>query len=553
MYTNSGLRNKNLAIVIAIFIVAAFFRLYNLSSVPVHPSLDEATTGYNAYSILKTGGDEYGYKFPVLLRAYDDWRPALYTYLVIPFVKVLGLNVLAVRLPSALLSILTVISIYFLSMLLIKDRGALFSGFSLSPPIIITFLFAISPWDIYIGRLGHEANAFFAFFMFGVTFFYWFVEKKLYRYLSLSTVFFALSFTAYQNGKIFIPLIVIVLFALYFKKLLVKKFLLFLNVFIGIIIILPILIASFGPNALIRFQATNLFSDVSNLQLQSAKRMIIDKQTNNHIGLILDNRRLIYPKLFLTAYVSHINPTWLAFNGGDEQFKIPNTGLIYPYELFLIPIGASVFFVSKKVDKRVKVFLLFWGIFAVLPGAVTNGFPHAMRTLQLLPFLSILSGIGVYEIINLLKNRNLRAIALGIVGVVFLVSIAAFYTNYFNRFPKLYANQFQYGISKAIDYTQARDPRVLSVYVSNKDRLFESYMFYLFLTQYDPAKYQKEGGSVSGGYDKTHIIGNYHFMPVNDIKNRNVLIISNPNEARGSVEKTIYYPNNKEALWILRQ
>ena len=102
-------------ILFIIIAIAAFLRFYNISSVPPSASLDETSIGYNAYSILKTGADEYGTKFPILLRAYDDWRPALYVYLVIPFIKLFGLNVLAVRLPSVILSVLTVVATYFLT------------------------------------------------------------------------------------------------------------------------------------------------------------------------------------------------------------------------------------------------------------------------------------------------------------------------------------------------------------------------------------------------------------------------------------------------------
>src|SRR5438046_1183056 len=93
---------------ILILLIAIFFRCYQLSKIPPSPSLDEVSIGYNAYSILNTGKDEYGYHFPLLLRAYDDWRPALYVYMVIPFVKLFGLTVFAVRLPSVLLSFITI-------------------------------------------------------------------------------------------------------------------------------------------------------------------------------------------------------------------------------------------------------------------------------------------------------------------------------------------------------------------------------------------------------------------------------------------------------------
>ncbi|KKP95299.1 MAG: Glycosyl transferase family 39, partial [Candidatus Levybacteria bacterium GW2011_GWA2_36_13] len=98
-----------------VILVAIFFRFYQLGSVPPQPTVDEVSLGYNAYSILNTGSDEYGTRLPVLLRAYDDYRPALYSYLAVPFVKFFGLNVVSVRLPSVVLSVLTVVAVYFLT------------------------------------------------------------------------------------------------------------------------------------------------------------------------------------------------------------------------------------------------------------------------------------------------------------------------------------------------------------------------------------------------------------------------------------------------------
>src|SRR5579883_434909 len=98
----------------AILVVAFFFRFYNLALVPPSASLDEATIGWNAYSLLHTGHDEYGYHLPILLRAYDDYRPALYVYLVIPFIKLFGLSVLSVRMPSVIMSLATVAMSFFL-------------------------------------------------------------------------------------------------------------------------------------------------------------------------------------------------------------------------------------------------------------------------------------------------------------------------------------------------------------------------------------------------------------------------------------------------------
>ncbi|MDO8269625.1 MAG: glycosyltransferase family 39 protein, partial [Candidatus Levybacteria bacterium] len=141
---------KNRKLLLILIVLTGFFlRLNLLDSVPPHPSLDEVSIGYNAYSILKTGMDEFGNSHPILLRAYDDYRPAHYTYLVVPFIKLFGLNVFAVRMPSALLSIATIISVYFL----IKSLFRKFKRVELLA-LATTGMLAISPWHIYISRLG---------------------------------------------------------------------------------------------------------------------------------------------------------------------------------------------------------------------------------------------------------------------------------------------------------------------------------------------------------------------------------------------------------------
>ena len=51
---------KKYSPLLVIVILTIFFRFFWLADVPPSPSLDEVSIGWNAYSILETGGDEYG-------------------------------------------------------------------------------------------------------------------------------------------------------------------------------------------------------------------------------------------------------------------------------------------------------------------------------------------------------------------------------------------------------------------------------------------------------------------------------------------------------------
>ena len=323
-----------------IFLTAFLFRSYNLSQVPPQPTVDEVSIGYNAYSILNTGADEYGTKFPMLLRAYDDYRPALYVYLVIPFVALFNLSVFTIRLPSVILSILSIIVVYFLLRELFSNSkvGIEVRNIKLGVPEIATLLLALSPWHIYISRLGHEVNASYAFLIFGFLFFFRFLDKEEWN-LYLSALFFALSFDSYQSTKIVVPLVLLVLVILHLKILMTNKRTVIISAVIGFIVALPILASSFDQNALIRLKGTSLLSTSEEYFMKEKARLDTDRATGDLIGPIFDNNKAASIRLIAHGYLSHFDPVWLFINEGGEQFKVPTIGLLYLFELPLIFLG----------------------------------------------------------------------------------------------------------------------------------------------------------------------------------------------------------------------
>ena len=105
--------NRGKLILVLILILGTFLRFWRLGQVPASPDWDEAALGYNAYSLLQTGKDEYGKAWPLVIRSFDDYKPAVYVYLTILPVKFFGLNLWATRLPAAFLGALAVLVVYF--------------------------------------------------------------------------------------------------------------------------------------------------------------------------------------------------------------------------------------------------------------------------------------------------------------------------------------------------------------------------------------------------------------------------------------------------------
>lgn len=537
-------------LLIFIFILALFFRFFNLSSIPPQPTVDEVSIGYNAYSILKTGADEYGNKFPILLRAYDDWRPALYVYLVVPFVGLFGLDPFSIRLPSVILSILTVVAVYFLvKEISVGAKSIRLGKFNLDLAVVTSLFFAVSPWHIYISRLGHEVNASFSFLIFGILFFYRFINKEKWN-LYLSAIFLALSASSYQSTKLIVPLLVLVLSLLYFKKILSNKKTVFLSALIGTLILLPVLLSTFSDNALIRFKGTNLLQYSVDYYEQVGERIEKDKENRDFVGVLFDNRKMGGALLISKAYLSHLNPLWLFLNEGSEQFKAPTIGLLYLSELILILVGI-VFITGSGIPKKSLIFIFVWFLVSVVPGAIATGYAHPMRVFNMLPVPQIIAGIGFLKILSLSKDR-VKKIALTLSFVIFALFSLWFYHSYFVLMPREISSHFQYGVLNALVRAEKIEDRYEKIVVSNTDRLFESYMFYLYYKRYDPELYQKMGGTISGGFAEEHKIDNYVFGRVEDKLNKNYLYIINPHEKKEfmRVLYRIPYMNGETALLV---
>lgn len=514
---------------IAILLLASFLRLYNLANVPPSASLDEASIGYNAYSVLKTGGDEYG-NFPLISqRGYDDYRRSTYLLLVIPFVALLNLTVLAVRLPAVILSVVTVWATYEIALMFFPKRTIFSDAFAL----VSMLLLAISPWHIYISRLGHESNACLSFLVIGVLFFLKGLKNT--KLLYFSAFFLILSMISYYSGQIVIPLLVIGLFVLYgkmiFPRLIKNKRYLYATG-IMILIIIPIVWSVFSPDALIRYRGTSTFSPDVHSEMFSEMVSLRNKAVANHdlIGAIVNNRRLFFVRVFLEGYISHFQPGWLFTNPSQGSFKAPNMGLLYIWEFPFIILGFIFLVFSKKVDKRIKALVLLWFFIAPIAPSVATQAPHAMRDYNSLPTWQFLSAFGIISVVFLFDRLK---VIMGTIVLLFgFFGLMAFCYNYYVLFPVQQSRSFQYALAQTVPVVVANAPKYRKIIISNKDNLYQSYMLYLFHSRYNPVSYQKQGGTKSGGYNETHEFGKYEFRPIvwNKENKDEVLFVGNPGE-----------------------
>lgn len=553
-----------------IIAIAFLLRIWQLGDIPPSPDWDEVALGYNAYSIILTGKDEYNKFFPVVFRSFDDYKPALYGYLTIPPILTFGLTTFSVRLPSAILGTLTVVALYFFikELLFIGNKNKEENNKLVEYlPFVSSAVLAISPWHLQFSRLGFESNVGLALNLFAALFFLKGLKK--YFFLLLSVLFAGLSLYTYQSEKVFIPLLAVSLIVIFFKevKRIPRKWLISTALF-GLIVITPMLIYIItDKNALLRAKGTSIFQDQTTFLQNTVQKLSDDKSKNDSLGLILDNRRVEYIKAIIGGYFSHWNLNWLFITGDIPRHHAPNMGLLYFFDFPFLFIGIYQLllgYFSKFVDKKAKIFIFSWFLLSPVPASITTGLPHAVRTLNMLLPIEIFVAIGfiaTLRFINIYKKSDLKY---SITKVIFYVcffmfvilNLFYFLNQYFVQQNYFYSQEWQYGYQQAVAEVQKIGYKYKKIVVSDKSPLDKSHMFFLFYLKYSPEDYQKVGQYQSGGFAEHHYFDKFEFRPIDwnsDEKSKNVLFIGSPSEfsTPSRIIKMIYNLNGMPAMLIV--
>jgi 4-amino-4-deoxy-L-arabinose transferase-like glycosyltransferase len=554
--------NRVKILLLFIVILAAFLRLYQLGKTPLSLEWDEVAIGYDAYSILKTGRDQFGQFLPMTFRSLDDYKPPIYEYTTVPSIALFGLNEFSVRFPSALFGILAIISTFWLTRLICakipeaaskKDTIALFASFFLS----------ISPWHLQFSRAAFEVNLSVFITILAVASFIKGLTNN--KFFILSAVLFGLDLFSYHSTRVVTPILLVCLFLLSNRQLPNKKvvgsfFLIYAIFFIGF---LPIL---FSPDAQIRFKATNIFNpgarylEEKDLEKEFLDKRLEDKKIGFELaGKIFHNQRLIYTdyetlKKAFFKYLSHFNFEYLFIKGDAPLHHAPDFGLLYLWEFPFLIIG--VIFILKKGLNRYSVIPILWTLIAPIPTAVTREAPHAVRTELILPSFQLIEAFGIIYLFSILKKESKWVCILFIFIASFsLVVNHAFYLHqYYVHTNYELSKNWLYGRKEAVEFTEKEKEKYDNVLVSLKVDM--PYIFWLFYSQYPPEKYLKEGGTISGGFaDERNKFDKYEFRNFdyqNLPKDKRLLLVGTPRDfpPDARVLKTIHYLDGTEALKI---
>lgn len=527
-------------LLLLILLLAVFLRFWQLGQNPPSLTWDEAAWGYNAYSLGIDGRDEFGKFLPIqYLESFGDFKPPVYAYLDIIPVKLFGLNEFAVRFSSALFGVFTVITTYFL-VKRIFWKSRLKESYALMSALIL----AVSSWHIMLSRAAFEANVATFFIVSGIWLFLEAIRRNPW-FLILSAVSFTLSMYTFNTARVVAPLLVLGLAIGFKRELLVIKRDVAKAMVIGVILLAPLAQFLLTPQAQLRFQEVNIFSDPSIIERTNQE---IANDGHEWRSKVLHNRRFAYGVEYLKHYFDHFNPSFLFIKGdGNPKFSTQEVGQMYLWELPFLIIGAFLIFRKKEGYWWI---IPVWLVLAIIPAATARETPHALRIETTLPTFQIITAYGFVNFMSAIKKYR-RYVFYLLFSILFL-NVLYFLHGYFSHYAKEFSGEWQYGYKESIGYVTAVQDKFDQINIT--EELGRPYIYYLFYMKRDPQEFRKSAiiEREAFGFVKVKGFEKYHFgKDLGRIESpRNTLYLNTQNKvpANANVLQTFNLLNGNPAL-----
>ncbi len=498
-------------VLIAIILVAFALRLYKLSVNP--PSLfgDELDLGYQSYSILKTGRDYQGNFMPVQFHSISEWRTPLYTYTAVPTIALFGITPIGVRLPAAIFGVLSVLVMYLFvkELLNFGKSGANNNAFALTAATLM----AISPWSLQFSRAGFEVTQ--MLFLLLTTLWLFFKALKNSKLLWLSVSSLVLTLWGYPTSKLFVPLVVLIVFVLFRKEVLkMPKKNFWTAVIIGLVIGAPIIFSTLFGSGSQRISNISILKDTLMEQVVGKNRELDQLNgTPLAVSKALNNKYMYYAGEFVNNYFRSFSTDFLFLKGDINLRQSAGTGLLYLIEAFALLSGLAFFFLEKDRDAKIKMLIGFWLVFGAVPSSLTlGGGAHATRLALMLPVFIFLIAYGWASLHKIIPQKY-KIFFKFVVLAGYAASIVFYLHQYFSFYPFLSEKWWHNGWTEAIYTLKSVDKDYDRVIISMDGE--PAWIFFAANYVYPPDRWQKEfpiGRDVEiPGFGKISHIDKYYF------------------------------------------
>ena len=482
MYLEKKVRNGTIGFILIIGVLA---RIIWIGQVPGGIHQDEAYSGYEAYSLLKTGMDSHGYVNPVYFISWGHGMNALYAYLTIPFIAIGGLSVYTIRIPQIILGCLTLPLFYLFVKKIANERLA----------VISMFLLAVNPWHIMLCRWGLEANLVPFFLLLGAYFAVRALQENS-KYYIPAFIAFGLSLYCYAIMWVFVPLFLFLLlvYTVYLKKIKVDRYMV-TGIALLVLLALPLLLFLLINNGYIPEIRTSWIS---------IPKMDSIRESEVSIRNLKENLKSL-------LYV-------LIWQKDDMLHNSPAVGIYYYCSIPFILAGGviSVVHLCKHIYQKIvgiQDVVCLWFLTACLVGCMISNVNVNRINCIHLPMI-FFSAYGIELFLRKIKG-NANKIAVVIITGIYVCSFIVFGLDYYSEKN----TDFYYGYEDALTYAESiTDGKIGTVMIRYPLILMHTKMLSKeYLQQMDGAK----------NFDTKGIFGRYVTEPSSeDMETDMVYVVS---------------------------
>lgn len=294
-------------------VVGLGVRVWRFPELPRGLNQDGAMAAVESFSLLTNGTDQYGTPYPVHFEAWQTHQmSALLSYIMMPFLALLGISRLSIRLPVLIFGILTLPVFWDFARRLAGKKFAL----------LALWLLAIMPWHIQQSRWALEATLMQHFLLLSFYFLLLGLRRKPFLYLSMAC--FGLTMYTYGITLYTVPVMLAIscIYLLWKRRIRLWEALfcaaIYLLVAAPFLLTMAINFFEFsskrlGPLTLPRFYRSVRAGDILFF-------------AENPFATLVENLR------------SFLNATWLQ-NMGDDVFAYRRTRTLYPFSWPLLFLG----------------------------------------------------------------------------------------------------------------------------------------------------------------------------------------------------------------------
>lgn len=393
-------------LIILLFILIAAFFSHRLLEVPRGLTSDEAAFGYNAGLLAKTGYDQNGRFLPLFVLSVEgkDWRQPVTQYYMTALFKIFGPSVFLLRFSSIIITIISVILLFYISSKLLSLKWAIFSG----------FIFLTTPLVMIQSHMGLDNIMPIPFTIIWITSIFLFTKTNKKTFLIVAGISLGINFYTYKAMRAAVPVWVLLtmgyLFFYHYKNSLNDTFKRsFKDILIFALGILP------------------FFAVIPLLQIK-------------YPGAVFSGQRPSFDSVYavIYPYFSSFDPTFMFITGDSTMFHSTQKHgmmLLASAPLFF----SGLYYALKK--KGFWIFILISFFTAPILFGLVGSSHRASRLMMMIPSYSLLASLGAKMLWDNHPKIYFRSCVVA-VAILMVINYADFVNYYWTTYPKITENIF---------------------------------------------------------------------------------------------------------------